>query len=288
MFQLGMAETTAELLHSFGNGLNAIRFYFDSLQETRQTLLTLADHLETEKRAGETTISPEQLSTVLRDLVGDHLGPLLESTQGTLAQLIEQLQLHRDETPEGTQHRHRRFDLPFTIRHVVAAFNERLHHSQTKLQLNLDPSLQQIQLPLGPFRRMLTALLKNAIEAIEMRREKSTFSPQIEISTRRTTPWEDHPGEFELAIKDNGEGLPVPPDQTDQLFARHFSTRYPGGGQGLHYVGNFVVRLGGTISAAPLSPTGAHFRLTLPLLLTPEEKRCYSPQACSKQQAGPT
>ena len=24
------------------------------------------------------------------------------------------------------------------------------------------------------------------------------------------------------------------------------------------------------------------------LVLTPEEKRCYSPQACSKQQAGPT
>jgi len=65
-----------------------------------------------------------------------------------------------------------------------------------------------------------------------------------------------------VCVTDTGVGLP--PQQTDQIFNAFFTTKAHGTGMGLRISRSILESHGGRLWAAPNSPRGARFYLTLP------------------------
>jgi nitrogen fixation/metabolism regulation signal transduction histidine kinase len=97
----------------------------------------------------------------------------------------------------------------------------------------------------------LINLVKNAIEAVE-----DCAEPEVELVLLASG------GKVTLEVSDNGRGLP----ETDpELVFTPFFTSKPGGsGIGLSLARQIALAHGGALVAAPNSPRGTVFRLTLP------------------------
>lgn len=102
-------------------------------------------------------------------------------------------------------------------------------------------------------KQIVLNLCFNAIQAIENRP-----GPRwVKISTRKI------PAGFELAVTDNGPGIPE--DVRPRLFQPFQSTKSTGFGLGLAICSDIATGLGGTISADPAIPgAGATFRVLFP------------------------
>ncbi len=68
---------------------------------------------------------------------------------------------------------------------------------------------------------------------------------------------------MELTVSDTGPGISV--EQKERLFLPFFSNRPGGMGLGLAIVNRIVAEHHGTISIEDNLPTGARFRVTLPV-----------------------
>ncbi len=102
-------------------------------------------------------------------------------------------------------------------------------------------------------KQILLNLCFNAIQAIENR----PGDRWVKVSTRKI------PAGFELAVTDNGPGIPE--DVRPRLFQPFQSTKSTGFGLGLAICSDIAAGLGGTISADPAIPgAGATFRVLLP------------------------
>jgi signal transduction histidine kinase len=102
-------------------------------------------------------------------------------------------------------------------------------------------------------KQILLNLCFNAIQAIENR----PGDRWVKVSTRKI------PAGFELAVTDNGPGIPE--DVRPRLFQPFQSTKSTGFGLGLAICSDIAAGLGGTISADPAMPgAGATFRVLLP------------------------
>ncbi len=102
-------------------------------------------------------------------------------------------------------------------------------------------------------KQILLNLCFNAIQAIENR----PGDRWVKVSTRKI------PAGFELAVTDNGPG--IPDDVRPRLFQPFQSTKSTGFGLGLAICSDIAAGLGGTISADPAMPgAGATFRVLLP------------------------
>jgi signal transduction histidine kinase len=75
----------------------------------------------------------------------------------------------------------------------------------------------------------------------------------------------------ELAVEDNGEGIPE--DRLDTVFEmfQRNSNLSSGSGLGLYMVKEMVTRLGGAVSVTSVVGQGSRFVVTLPNLQTPTE-----------------
>jgi two-component system nitrogen regulation sensor histidine kinase NtrY len=125
------------------------------------------------------------------------------------------------------------------------------------LRMNLDPTL---------IAQTLTNLLKNAGEAIDLRRERQGDAAppgRIEIVLSAAA------GEARLCIRDNGIGLPQA--QRHRLFEPYVTTREKGTGLGLSIVRKIIEDHAGEIELLDAPPEadsghcGAEVRITLPL-----------------------
>jgi two-component system nitrogen regulation sensor histidine kinase NtrY len=111
----------------------------------------------------------------------------------------------------------------------------------------------------------LNNLLKNAVEAIETRRESNGFDGdgllRLTLDTTATTAT--------LTIEDNGNGLPE--GKTERLFEPYVTHRDKGTGLGLPIVKKIIEEHGGMLTLrrasrdAPEPGQGARATMTLPL-----------------------
>ena len=85
-----------------------------------------------------------------------------------------------------------------------------------------------------------------------------TPAPRILIRTRLKSAV----GEVELAVEDNGPGIPA--DAMARLFEPSFTTKPEGHGFGLATCYRIVQNHGGKIGAQNVSGSGARFTITLP------------------------
>jgi nitrogen fixation/metabolism regulation signal transduction histidine kinase len=127
--------------------------------------------------------------------------------------------------------------------------------ARVALQRRFEPALPALQADQGRVRQVLHNLLKNALEATAEREQAS-----ITLSTARRR--EGAREGIELAVEDNGSGLPAGFDE--QWFEPYRTTKSKGTGLGLAIVAKIAQEHGGLLSARDRDGGGARFALWLP------------------------
>lgn len=102
----------------------------------------------------------------------------------------------------------------------------------------------------GQIQQMFVNLIKNAAEAM----------PEGGTLTIRFSP---NNGQLTVDIADTGIG--IPPENLDQIFDLHFTTKESGFGIGLHIVKEVVKQHNGAITVASGVGQGTTFTITLPI-----------------------
>jgi nitrogen fixation/metabolism regulation signal transduction histidine kinase len=138
-----------------------------------------------------------------------------------------------------------RFDLNQMTRSVCALYG----HETEQIGLDLDPGLPMIEGDERSLRRMLTNLIKNAVEA-------QGGEGQVSIRTAA------HNGEVILEVKDEGHGIPE--EIKARVFDPGFSTKKRGSGVGLFLARAIVEQHGGRIDVESETDKGTLVRVGLP------------------------
>jgi len=113
------------------------------------------------------------------------------------------------------------------------------------------PDLPPLRLDSDQMKRVLINLVDNAIEATER-------EGVVVIATE----FDRMEGRARLSVADDGRG--IRPEDRDQLFVPHFSTKRRGGGLGLAIVSRIVQEHHGVIRVEDNQPRGARFVVELP------------------------
>ncbi len=119
------------------------------------------------------------------------------------------------------------------------------------LERRLASDLPALRLDFDQMKRAVINLVDNAIEATEGR-------GRIQLATE----YDRGAGRVRLVVSDDGPG--IAPDDRDQLFVPHFSTKKRGSGLGLAIVSRIVQEHLGTIRVENHEPRGARFVIELP------------------------
>jgi nitrogen fixation/metabolism regulation signal transduction histidine kinase len=100
-------------------------------------------------------------------------------------------------------------------------------------------------------RRVLTNLVRNAVEAARPARARVHLGVARTLDRAVLTVWDEGPG--------------VPPELRERIFDPYFTTRHDGTGLGLAIVKKIVLQHGGEIAAGAHPGGGASFAIALPL-----------------------
>jgi two-component system nitrogen regulation sensor histidine kinase NtrY len=114
-----------------------------------------------------------------------------------------------------------------------------------------------LRLDAGQIGQALTNLLQNALDAIEGREGKDLPPPHVAVSLAV-----DAQGRTQLAVADNGRGLPK--IDRDRLTEPYMTTRAKGTGLGLAIVKKIMEDHGGTVLLADRPGGGAVVTLVFP------------------------
>ena len=120
-----------------------------------------------------------------------------------------------------------------------------------RIDRRLAPELPSLRLDAEQMKRAVINLVDNAIEATG---RKGTVTI--------ATAFDRVGGRALLSVADDGPG--IPPEDKDQLFVPHFSTKKRGSGLGLAIVNRIVQEHHGTIRVEENVPRGARFVVELP------------------------
>lgn len=125
----------------------------------------------------------------------------------------------------------------------------------------------------GLMAQALSNLLRNAIEAVSLRRERGGKQKLCVIrllAQKRSVCCPDgtRAPRVVLCVEDNGPG--IAPDIVKRMFNPFFTTRKTGTGLGLAIVHRIVDAHGGHINVASAKPHGARIEVSLPCMAKPE------------------
>jgi nitrogen fixation/metabolism regulation signal transduction histidine kinase len=219
------AEVARRLAHEIKNPLTPIQLSAERLR--RRVLPKLAsDDAEVLDRATHTIVAQVDALKTLVNSFGDYARP-------------PSLQLSA-------------VDLNALAGEVLDLYD---NDARVALQRRFEPALPALQADQGRVRQVLHNLLKNALEATAEREQAS-----ITLSTARRR--EGAREGIELAVEDNGSGLPAGFDE--QWFEPYRTTKSKGTGLGLAIVAKIAQEHGGLLSARDRDGGGARFALWLP------------------------
>ena len=147
---------------------------------------------------------------------------------------------------------------PTNLNTIIAEVSDlyRNNDYSCPISLNLDKGTPDIDADDGRIRQLLHNLIKNALEAMQDRRD-----PWLEISTQCM---EKEACKFvELRINDNGSG--IPDELMGELFEPYVTTKPKGSGLGLAIVKKIIEEHGGMIWAENNDLGGASIVIRLPV-----------------------
>jgi PAS domain S-box-containing protein len=143
------------------------------------------------------------------------------------------------------------------VEDAIPLAERKISRGGTRIEMDVPHSLPAIQGDRYQLCQVVTNLLINALEALG-------GQGAVCISARmRPGEQEEQPAEVELAIADDGPGIPG--DITDRVFNPFFTTKPQGSGLGLAIVRKIVDAHEGRIDVTTGPGQGTAFRVTLPV-----------------------
>ncbi len=223
----GVAESSAE---SFGNGVTAIRFYLQELQQMEQFTLrmeemlrAMADASGAEVQEGEFGL--QQLADAMAEANERYLGATLAGVSNTAEQLSALVLQSHQMVGDGAGY----WSSQFGLEEVVAALQPIVERHYGVVSVRLEAGLGEVRLPKKP----LLQLAQGVLEQLIVGGGSAAVVRQVVLEI---VP--DHkPDHFQLRYRAQGVDLQ---QQRDTLFAA-------GSDGALHAAANFVRAVGGVI-----------------------------------------
>ena len=178
------------------------------------------------------------------------------------------------------------------IENIIETFKFEIEEKGIKIKLDLDPEVPETHFDEGQVRRALINLLKNAIEAIEMRM-RDLKNQKVELFKKPVKDIEREHRRFpssESFVKMNGftefegeilirsyfkdkflfvdfqdNGCGIPEEDLKKIFEPYYTTKFSGAGLGLMLVHQVIIEHKGTIQIQSKLNEGTVFTIALPL-----------------------
>jgi two-component system NtrC family sensor kinase len=133
---------------------------------------------------------------------------------------------------------------------VVSLLRPEAQSKEIEIVKELESNEKEINLDYELMQRVLTNLMKNAIESVKANEGKVTISTSYQ------------PSSFNITMTDNGYGIPS--NDRDRIFQPFFTSKKEGTGLGLAVSKSIVEIHNGTITAENAEGSGSKFIITLP------------------------
>jgi PAS domain S-box-containing protein len=202
-------------------------------------------------------LSAERLRRRLLAGMSERDAEILERGTRTIVQQVETMQQMVNaftEYARAPEMQVTRFNLNQLVSEVADLY--RSQAPRTRIRLQLDERLVEIEADRGRVRQILNNLVTNALEALE-----GLTAPALEIATRL-----DEGGDADHAVVsvcDNGPGFQR--ELLGRVFDPYVTSKPKGTGLGLAIVKKIVEEHGGRIDADNLPEGGARVRVMLPV-----------------------
>jgi PAS domain S-box-containing protein len=144
-------------------------------------------------------------------------------------------------------------DVNEVVLEILALLRSEATRYSISVQTELAADLPQVTADRVQLQQVMMNLIMNSIDAMKTVDE----TRELAIQSARTEN-----EQLLVSITDTGVGLP--PQQADKIFNAFFTTKAHGTGMGLRISRSILESHGGRLWAAPNSPRGASFYLTLP------------------------
>jgi PAS domain S-box-containing protein len=145
-------------------------------------------------------------------------------------------------------------DVNEVVREILVLLQSETARYSISVRTELAGDLPQVTGDHVQLQQVMLNLIMNSIDAMKAVEE----TRELAIQSQRTQN-----EQLQVCVTDTGVGLP--PRQTEQIFNAFFTTKADGTGMGLRISRSIVESHGGRLWAAPNSPRGASFYLTLPM-----------------------
>jgi PAS domain S-box-containing protein len=198
----------------------------------------------------------ERYGRLLGEEGRDYLQRIEEATEGMQHMIEDLLAYSRIASMDPS---FRRTDLNAVTREVLGDLEDRLAHSQGRVELG---SLPVIDADPVQMRQLMQNLIGNALKF-----HRPETPPEVKVGVKASTAHR-----IELFVEDNGIGFDIRNlERIFQPFQRlHGRSEYGGNGIGLAICRRIVERHGGSITAESTPGEGATFFITLPVRQTAE------------------
>lgn len=267
----GKAQVATSVLHSVGNVLNSVTVSAGVLRDSlraseaptvgkaaaliRQHDSDLAAFLTNDERGRELPRFLEQLGEQLsaeHEAMACEVATLSRSVEHIRA-IVQEQQQHSVATPLVEPASPAQL-----VRDAIAMSADSFERHAIRVTCH-DEFATEALLDRHRVLQIVVNLLTNAKRAVV---EHNGSERCIDVLVRAA----DADGRRRLAIDVQDNGVGIPAENIERIFAMGFSTRGPGHGIGLHTSANLAREMGGTLSARSDGPGhGAVFTLTLPL-----------------------
>ncbi len=275
-YTAGMAENAIAVLHNIGNALTPIVVNLQQMNSDQ----SLSMIIKYTKKLYQTLDEQFEKGNLGKYMEEDEKGKQMVPFFGQLAdQLEKQVELKKDyvlkidhqlqhiteiialqQKYANFQHIKEIFAIDLIIGDVLEMMVPDTKKRNIFVNTEIEPDLPHIEADKNKFVQVIMNFLKNAVESIDIKLEKSPeMIPEIRISANRKDD-----DMIQITIGDTGIGASV--ETQERAFEFGYTTKERGSGFGLHDCANFIRANNGEISiSSPGIDLGVTVQFTLPV-----------------------
>ncbi len=267
----GMARVAGDVLHNVGNVLNSVNVSADAIREqlvqSEAGSLKLAVQMLAENEGNLAAFLTDNergrrlpaFLSALAEQLGSEQQRMMEQVQ-SLSQAVEHIRQVVDLQQKHASHSAliESVDPAAVVEQALTICGESLSRHNVEVHRRFT-DMGEVRLDKHRLLQVLVNLLTNAIQAV-----KESARPERNITLYVETESDADAARVRFCVEDDGVGIPA--ENLERIFALGFTTRRGGQGIGLHSAANMAREMGGTLQASSDGPgAGAKFVFEVPV-----------------------